>query len=129
MNQGPSWFAAGKRQPGKSHAKATNVTPQKKDVSGDASHSGQLTADTNKLVPTQQANSPNKDTSMDASQNGQGASNITKSDPAQGANDGSEPSVGSVRLTHRLGSAKAAVSLTMPAWMLCFKPGTEDGTH
>ncbi|KAF8128533.1 WD40-repeat-containing domain protein [Boletus edulis] len=46
----------------------------------------------------------------------------------QDVNDISEPLV-TISVTHQPESGKAVVSLALPAWVLCFRSGAEEGTH
>ncbi|KAN0080367.1 hypothetical protein V8E55_009933 [Tylopilus felleus] len=58
--------------------------------------------------------SPNKDAAGETPKSGQ---EPKQSDPAQQVNDPPEPPIGKVRITHRIGSARATVLFTVPAWM------------
>jgi len=78
------------------------------------------------VVPTPQNN--NTPEPEDTSPSGQGGTDPTETSTVQQPSDGSEPSIGSVRIKHRPGSAKAIVSFGLPAWMLCFRSATIDGT-
>jgi len=108
-NKGPSIIAEGQRQK-RTVTKSERPKPK---------------PPTKTVVPTP----PKQDTPKDTSQSGRGGTDVKETSAAQQLSDGPAPSIGSVHITHQPGSAKAVVSFGLPAWMLCFRSRTVDGTH
>ncbi|KAF8558585.1 WD40 repeat-like protein [Imleria badia] len=68
---------------------------------------------------------PNKDTAS----SGQSPSDRKEAGHPQHTNDLSQPPAGRVHVTRQPGSSDATILIRLPAWMLCFHSGTEDGMH